>query len=121
DFSAGIVGALKVVAQVLVFARPCKGEDGRSSTQRDREHVLLDLKQQMIDAEWFFGALVDRSNLGIEGCGAKCRCAKRADAAGLGYGGDQRRGGRRAHASQNNRVNNTKQIANARVDHGASW
>src|SRR5438093_5275293 len=67
DFSAGIVGALKVVAQVLVFARPCKGDDGRSSTQRDREHVLLDLKQQMIDAEWFFGALVDRSNLGIEG------------------------------------------------------
>ena len=57
-FEAGR-GTLKVVAQVLVFARPCKGDDGRSSTQRDREHVLLDLKQQMIDSEWFVRPLAD--------------------------------------------------------------
>jgi hypothetical protein len=98
DFGPDIVRALKIFPQVLVFACPGKGDDRRSSAQGDREHILLNLKQQMIDAERFFGSLTDRSDLAIEGCGVECRRAERAEAAGVGYGGDQRRGGCRAHS-----------------------
>ena len=66
DRVTGIVGALKIVAQVLVSSRPCKGGDPWPSAQCDREHIFLDLKQQMIDAEWFIGALADRGDLGLE-------------------------------------------------------
>ena len=89
--------ALKVVAQILVSACPRKGRDGRSSAQGDREHILLDLKQQMIDAERFFGSLADRGNLGIKGRGIECGCAECAETAGVRYGGYQRRGGRGTH------------------------
>jgi len=44
----------------------------------------------------FSVSLTDRSNLGIEGRGVECRRAERAEAPGVGYGGDQGRGGCRA-------------------------
>ena len=97
DLGPDIVRALKIITQILVLACPRKGCDRRSCAQGDREHILLDLKQQMIDAERFFGSLTDRSDLGIKGCGVECRRAERAEAAGVGYGGDQGRGGCRAH------------------------
>jgi hypothetical protein len=74
----------------------------------------------MIDAEWFIGSLMDGSNLGLKRSGVECRCAEGAEAAGVGYGGDQRRSRRRAHAAQHDRMNDAEQIANARVNHSAS-
>jgi len=66
DLRANVVGAPKVVAQVLVFARPGKGDDGRLSAQSHREHVFLDLKQQMIDAERLVRSLANRCDLGFK-------------------------------------------------------
>ena len=95
----GIVGALKIVAQVLVFSRPCKGGDPWPSAQCDREHIFLDLKQQMIDAEWFIGALADRGDLGLKRRSVEGRSAEGAEASGVGYRRDQWRSRRRAHAA----------------------
>jgi len=36
---------------------------------------------------------------------------------GVGYSGDQRRSGGRAHSTENNRMANAKEIANSRVNH----
>jgi hypothetical protein len=74
----------------------------------------------MIDAEGLFGSLKNRRNFRIKGCGVDGGRTKSAEAAGIGYGGNKRRGGRGSHASQNDRMNDFKQIANAGVNHGAS-
>src|ERR671931_408197 len=74
----------------------------------------------MIDAERLFGSLADRSHLGIKRRGVECRCAERAEAAGIGYGGDERRGSRGAHTSENDGMGDAEQIANPRANHSAS-
>src|SRR5919205_3958037 len=74
----------------------------------------------MVDAERLFGSLADRSHLGIKRCGVECRCAERTEAAGIGYGGDERRGSRVAHTSENNGIGDAEQIANPCVNHSAS-
>jgi hypothetical protein len=74
----------------------------------------------MIDAEWLFGSLTDRREFRIKGCGIEGRRAQSAEAAGIGYGSDERRSGRSSHPSQNDRMNDAKQFANARVNHGTS-
>ena len=70
----------------------------------------------MIDVEGFVGALGNGADLGVQCCGVECRRAERAEAAGVGDGGDQRRRSRRAHAAEHDRMRNAEQIANARVD-----
>jgi hypothetical protein len=114
------VSALKIVPQVLILASPSKSGDPRLSVQSNREHILLDLKEQMIDAKRLFGSLTDRRDFRIKSCGNESRRAQSAEAAGIGYGSNKRRGGRRAHTAQDDRMNDTKQIANARMNHGAS-
>ena len=49
--------------KVLFLARPGEGSDRRVCAQRDREHVLLDLKQKMINAEGLACALMYGGNL----------------------------------------------------------
>lgn len=99
DLGPGIVSALKVFPQILVLTCPRKSGNRRSSTQGDPQHIFLDLKQQMIDAEWFFGSLANGRDFGLELRGVERRRAKRAQTAGVGYGRDQRSGGRGAHTS----------------------
>ncbi len=98
-FAAGIVGALKIVAQILVFARPREGGDRRAGAQSDRKHILFDLEQQMIDPVGLVGALANGANLAVQRRRVECRGAERAKSAGIGDGGHQRRGGGGAHAA----------------------
>src|SRR5262249_59901449 len=72
NFGPYFVSALKVFSQILIFSCPRKSNDRRLSAQGDGEHILFDLKQQMIDAERFVGSLADGSNLGIEGRTVEC-------------------------------------------------
>src|SRR5262244_1026468 len=72
NFGPYFVSALKVFSQILIFSCPRKSNDRRLSAQGDGEHILFDLKQQMIDAERFVGSLADGSNLGIEGRSVEC-------------------------------------------------
>ena len=44
-FATGVMGALKILAQILLFARPGEGDDRWTGAQCDREHVFMDLKQ----------------------------------------------------------------------------
>ena len=120
-FATGVMGALKIVAQVLFFARPGEGGDRRAGAQCDREHVFLDLKQEVIDAEGFVGALMNGGDLVLQRRSVERRGAERAEAAGVGHRGDQRRGGGAAHAAEHDGMVDAEQIANARVNHDLSY
>src|SRR5262249_52578636 len=117
DEAASLVRALDIGAQVLLRLRPGELHDRGPQCERGGETVFPYTEQKKVEPERFIRLLANGCGALLDLLGAQTMAAQRAEAAGIGHGGNKFRVGARSHPAQGDGVLDTQQFADWGLDH----